>query len=224
MSIYSKKSLFNLLKLSCAKEWFSYTNHKFINSLSEGSLPKECFKKYLIQDYFFLIKFIKILGLGCVKSQNNSDLMRCVNFIIAIKNELKLHLHYCKKYKITQKKILKTPTLIENKNYTDFVMKVGTQGDILDLFTALGPCIIGYGEIGYNLKKKQSEKNPYKAWIDTYSSKDYQIIANENILYLDFLFNKVKNKKNKIQKLKKIFKKATQLEADFWSMSLKDRV
>ena len=74
------------------------------------------------------------------------------------------------------------------------------------------------------LKKKQSKKNPYQAWIDTYSSKDYQIIANENILYLDFLFNKVKNKKNKIKKLKKIFKKATQLEDDFWSMSLKDRV
>ena len=222
MSIYDSKSLFCLLKKNCPKEWSNYTKHQFLFSLVNNTLPLKAFKKYLIQDYFFLIKFIKILALGCVKSQNNNDLMRCINFIFAIKNELKLHVLYCKKWKISQKTLLKTPELIETKKYTNYVMEVGNKGDILDLFTALSPCIIGYGEIGYELKKKKLHKNSYNSWIDTYASKEYQDVAKENILYLDSLFSKIKKKKNKLKKLKKIFKKATELESDFWSMSLKD--
>jgi len=222
MSIYDSKSLFCLLKKNCPKEWSNYTKHQFLVSLANNTLPLKAFKKYLIQDYFFLIKFIKILALGCVKSQNNNDLMRCIDFIFAIKNELKLHVLYCKKWKISQKTLLKTPELIETKKYTNYVMAVGNKGDILDLFTALSPCIIGYGEIGYELKKKKLHKNSYNSWIDTCASKEYQDVAKENILYLDSLFSKIKNKKNKLKKLKKIFKKATELESDFWSMSLKD--
>jgi thiaminase/transcriptional activator TenA len=222
MSIYDSKSLFCLLKKNCPKEWSNYTKHQFLFSLVNNTLPLKAFKKYLIQDYFFLIKFIKILALGCVKSQNNNDLMRCIDFIFAIKNELKLHVLYCKKWKISQKMLLKTPELIETKKYTNYVMAVGNKGDILDLFTALSPCIIGYGEIGYELKKKKLHKNSYNSWIDTYASKEYQDVAKENILYLDSLFSKIKKKKNKLKKLKKIFKKATELESDFWSMSLKD--
>ena len=222
MSIYDSKSLFCLLKKNCPKEWSNYTKHQFLVSLANNTLPLKAFKKYLIQDYFFLIKFIKILALGCVKSQNNNDLMRCIDFIFAIKNELRLHVLYCKKWKISQKTLLKTPELIETKKYTNYVMEVGNKGDILDLFTALSPCIIGYGEIGYELKKKKLHKNSYNSWIDTYASKEYQDVAKDNILYLDSLFSKIKNKKNKFKKLKKIFKKATELESDFWSMSLKD--
>ena len=222
MSIYDSKSLFCLLKKNCPKEWSNYTKHQFLVSLANNTLRLKAFKKYLIQDYFFLIKFIKILALGCVKSQNNNDLMRCIDFIFAIKNELKLHVLYCKKWKISQKMLLKTPELIETKKYTNYVMEVGNKGDILDLFTALSPCIIGYGEIGYELKKKKLHKNSYNSWIDTYASKEYQDVAKENILYLDSLFSKIKKKKNKLKKLKKIFKKATELESDFWSMSLKD--
>ena len=73
-----------------------------------------------------------------------------------------------------------------------------------------------------NLRKKKLHKNSYNSWIDTYASKEYQDVAKENILYLDSLFSKIKNKKNKLKNLKKIFKKATELESDFWSMSLKD--
>jgi thiaminase (transcriptional activator TenA) len=222
MSIYDSKSLFYLLKKNYPKEWSNYTKHQFLVSLANNTLPLKAFKKYLIQDYFFLIKFIKILALGCVKSQNNNDLMRCIDFIFAIKNELRLHVLYCKKWKISQKTLLKTPELIETKKYTNYVMAVGNKGDILDLFTALSPCIIGYGEIGYELKKKKLHKNSYNSWIDTYASKEYQDVAKENILYLDSLFSKIKKKKNKLKKLKKIFKKATELESDFWSMSLKD--
>ena len=137
MSIYNTKNLFNHLKKNCSKDWNTYTRHKFLFALENGTLPLKSFKKYLIQDYFFLIKFIKILALGCIKSKNNQDLMRCVDFILAIKNELRLHVLCCKKWRISEKDLLKKIELIQTKNYTNYVMQVGNKGDILDLFTAL---------------------------------------------------------------------------------------
>ena len=47
-----------------------------------------------------------------------------------------------------------------------------------------------------------------------YSSKEYQKVAKENIVYLDTLFRT--NKENNILKLKKYFKKSTILERNFW--------
>ena len=35
--------------------------------------------------------------------------------------------------------------------YTRYVLEKGLAGDILDLHTALAPCVVGYGEIGAHL-------------------------------------------------------------------------
>lgn len=207
MNIYSKQSLFNSLKSSCIKDWDKYTNHCFLKSLADGTLPLKSFKKYLIQDYFFLLKFIKILSLASLKSDNYQDMMRCVEFIIAIKNELKTHILYCKKWKISNNYLMKNVELRENKNYSDYVLNVGSKGDLLDLFTALSPCIIGYGEIGFNLSSRKKLKNPYISWIKTYSSREYQQVARENILFLDSLLKKNIRRKKKVQKLKKYLRK-----------------
>ena len=52
-----------------------------------------------------------------------------------------------------------------------------------------------------------------------YSSKEYQSVAKDNIAYLDCLY-KINKKKN-IESLITIFKKASDLEANFWQMSYK---
>ena len=51
-----------------------------------------------------------------------------------------------------------------------------------------------------------------------YSSKEYQLVAKDNINYLDILLKNNKNKKLDI--LKKNFKKSTILERNFWQCFL----
>ena len=75
-------------------------------------------------------------------------------------------------------------------------------------------------EIGFNLKKNKNwKKSKYSSWIKMYSSKEYQTVAKDNIAYLDYLY-KLNNKKN-IKELTKIFKKASDLESNFWQMAYK---
>ena len=216
MNIYNdKKTLFYKLKDSCNKEWLEYTNHKFLSDLVSNKLPNKNFKKYLIQDYIFLQQFLKILSLTVYKSRTFEEISRSINFIKGIDHEIKLHVDYCKKWKISLKSLSKIKVEKANSAYTDYVLSVGKNGNNLDIFSCLSPCIIGYGEIGFNLSKvKGWERSKYSSWIKMYSSKEYQKVAKENINYLDVLFKKNKD----INKLKLIknFKKSTILERNFW--------
>ena len=216
MDIYNnKKTYFYKLKNSCNKEWSEYTDHKFLSNLVNNKLPDKNFKKYLVQDYIFLQQFLKILALSVYKSNSFEEINRSVNFIKGIDQEIKLHVSFCKKWKIPLKSLNNIKVERANSAYTDHVLNVGKNGNNLDIFSSLSPCIIGYGEIGFKLSKiKNWKKSKYSSWIKMYSSKEYQQVARDNIDYLDILF---KNNKNKnITKLKSNFKKSTILERNFW--------
>ena len=216
MDIYNnKKTFFFKLKNSCRKEWSEYTDHKFLSDLVNNKLPNKNFKKYLIQDYIFLQQFLKILALSIYKSESFKEINRSVNFIKGIDHEIKLHVSYCKKWKVSLRLLDNIKVEKANSAYTNHVLSVGKNGNNLDIFSCLSPCIIGYGEIGFRLSKiKDWKKSKYSSWIKMYSSKEYQQIAKENINHLDILF---KNNKNKnLTKLKKNFKKSTILEKNFW--------
>ena len=216
MDIYNnKKNYFYKLKNSCNKEWSEYTDHKFLSDLVSNKLPDKNFKKYLVQDYIFLQQFLKILALSVYKSDSFEEINRSVSFIKGIDREIKLHVSYCRKWKIPLRSLSNIKVERANSAYTDHVLNVGKNGNNLDIFSCLSPCIIGYGEIGFKLSKiKNWKKSKYSTWIKMYSSKEYQKVAKDNIDYLDILF---KNNKNKnITKLKSNFKKSTILERNFW--------
>ena len=216
MNIYNnKKTYFYKLKSSCNKEWSEYTDHKFLSDLVNNRLPDKNFKNYLIQDYVFLQQFLKILALSVYKSKSFDEINRSVNFIKGIDHEIKLHISYCKKWKITLRSLNNIKVEKANSAYTNHVLNVGKNGNNLDIFSSLSPCIIGYGEIGFKLTKiKNWKKSKYSSWIKMYSSKEYQQIAKDNIDYLDILFKKNRNKD--INKLERNFKKSTILERNFW--------
>ena len=216
MDIYNnKKTYFYKLKNSCNKDWSEYTDHKFLSDLVSNKLPSKNFKRYLIQDYVFLQQFLKILALSVYKSNSFEEINRSVNFIKGIDHEIKLHTSYCKKWKISLNSLSNIKVERTNSAYTDHVLSVGKNGNNLDIFSCLAPCIIGYGEIGFKLSKiKNWKKSKYSSWIKMYSSKEYQQVAKDNIDYLDILFKKNKNKN--MNKLEKNFKKSTILEKNFW--------
>ena len=207
MNIYNnKKTYFYKLKNSCNKEWSEYTDHKFLSDLVSNKLPDKNFKKYLVQDYAFLQQFLKILALSVYKSSSFEEIKRSVNFIKGIDHEIKLHVSYCKKWKIPLHSLSNIKVEKSNRAYTDYVLSMGKDGNNLDIFSSLSPCIIGYGEIGFKLSKIRNwRKSKYSSWIKMYSSEEYQQVAKDNIDYLDILFKK--DAKFDFSKIKTLIKK-----------------
>lgn len=71
--------------------------------------------------------------------------------ITHIADESKLHIEYCAKFGITKEEVLNTQESVFNSAYTRYVLEKGTSGDLLDLRTAMAPCLFGYGVIGLKL-------------------------------------------------------------------------
>src|SRR6185503_15873866 len=65
---------FERLKIDAAEEWWAYIAHEFVRGLGEGTLPRDCFRHYLVQDYLFLIQFARAYALAAFKATDLSSM------------------------------------------------------------------------------------------------------------------------------------------------------
>ena len=135
--------LFRRLRHGCAAEWSAYTWHPFVQGLADGTLPLAAFRRYLIQDYLFLIHFARAKALAVFKAESLDAMREKTATIQALLNEMQLHIGYCTEWGIPEAEIQATPEAAETVAYTRYVLDRGFAGDILDLEVALAPCTVG---------------------------------------------------------------------------------
>lgn len=215
-------SSFEALKTRHAMEWQRYREHAFVCRLGAGTLPEDAFRHYLKQDYLFLVQFARAWGLAVYKSRDLDEIRQGLDSLKAIVEvEIGLHVGYCGEWGIAETALSAVPPSPATLAYTDYVLKTGLEGGLLDLHVALAPCIIGYGEIALWLQAQpflKTEGNPYAAWIEMYASPDYQALVRSEIDWLDRRLASLDE--TAVSRLSTIFGTATRLEADFWQMGL----
>jgi len=214
-------SLFEQLKHACTGEWEAYCHHDFVREVGEGTLPMQSFRYYLEQDYIFLIHFARAWALAIYKSHCVADMQWASDILHATLNtEMSLHVTFSERFGVSQAALENTVEAQGNLAYTRFVLDRGLAGDALDLYVALMPCVFGYAEIGARLMQDHSSElmhNPYREWIEMYSSEDYQALANQSIRVLDRIALE-RGGTIRIDELIETFRMATQLEAGFWEL------
>jgi thiaminase/transcriptional activator TenA len=214
--------LFGKLRAAANSEWTSYVEHPFVKQLGLGTLPHASFKRFLTQDYLFLIHYARAYALLAYKSTQLADIRAATASLNAIISELPVHVKYCNAWGATEAEMEKEPEAPETMTYTRFVLDVGLSGDILDLMAALMPCIAGYGEIGQNLYSDPAtvfDGNPYADWMRNYESDDYLASVDASIKAFDEV-GKRRGADVRFEELTRIFATASRLEADFWQMGM----
>lgn len=212
--------LFQRLKNDCGSAWSAYAEHAFVEQMGRGTLPEACFRRYLVQDYLFLIQFARAYALAIYKSPTPADMRAAVEGVKAIVDvELDLHVEFCASWGMSREDIEAAEEAGETISYTRFVLEAGMAGDLLDLQVALAPCILGYAEIGKRLAQGQAGGNPYERWIAEYSSDAYQAVAGDFEDWLEDVAGTYLTEA-RYPRLRSLFNKATLLEADFWQMGL----
>ncbi len=215
-------ALYDRLKADAASEWRAYVDHAFVRGLADGSLPKECFRHYLVQDYLFLIQFARAYGLAAYKAPDIETTRHMAGAMAAILDEMKLHVRLAAEWGASEAALEAATEARATVAYTRFVLDAGMQGDLLDLMTALAPCVIGYAEIGTALAlspRGLAAGNPYRFWAIEYSGATYQAVAAEAQAELDRLAA-TRLTEARYPRLLRLFRQATRLEADFWQMGL----
>jgi len=142
---------FERLRSAAGPLWTEFTGHSFVRGLGDGTLPTPAFQRYLMQDYLFLIQFARAYALAGYKAQGLADLRAAADGCAAILGELPLHVSFCAGWGLDEAGMAAEPEALETVAYTRFVLDCGAAGDLLDLYAALAPCVLGYAEIGPRL-------------------------------------------------------------------------
>ena len=213
--------IFGRLRRDAGAVWERYIRHPFVLGIGDASLPQPAFQHYLKQDYLFLIQFARAHALAGYKSTDLAGLRAAAAAVTNIVDtEMPLHIGYCAGWGLTEAQMQAEPEAMETIAYTRFVLERGLAGDVLDLDTALIPCLVGYAEVVECLladPTTRQEGNPYAAWMATYSSDGYRAAAGAAIESLDRQFA-LRGSEARYPELLATFTAATRLEEAFWEM------
>ncbi|MBK1668493.1 thiaminase II [Rhodovibrio sodomensis] len=216
------------LRRACADDWAAYVNHAFVRRLADGTLATASYKHFLIQDYLFLRQFARAWALAAYKASDLREMRAASQTVDALINqELQLHVETCAGWGISEDAMAATPEARANMAYTRFVLETGLAGDLLDLLTALAPCVIGYAEIGARLAADPDtvwDGNPYREWLELYSGDAFQEVGRGACAQLDRIaqarIGGDVTQSPRWAELCRIFDQATRLEIGFWDMGL----
>ena len=159
--------------------WEAIFHHPFVTGIGDGTLSRDRFEFYLMQDYVYLIDFSRVFAVACAKSVTLADMGTFAALLHATLNtEMELHRKTCAAFGIAEEELAKTRKRPVTSAYTDLLVRTAYEGDLSDIVAVLLPCACGYAEIGKRLKSKRlPEDRFFRDWIDTYSSPEFQEFA-----------------------------------------------
>jgi thiaminase/transcriptional activator TenA len=88
------QGLYGRLRQLAAADWQHYVAHPFVPACRRYP-PESAFRRYLTQDYLFLIHFARSYALLVSKLRTLPEMRAAAASMNAILNELPLHVGYC---------------------------------------------------------------------------------------------------------------------------------
>ena len=214
------------LKQKAIKVWEDGYNHPFVQELGAGTLEKEKFKFYLLQDYLYLLEYAKVFAMAMTKADDEKMLGNLSAITKAtLVDEMKLHHLYMKEFGISDEEVKNVRASLFNRTYTANMLATSLKGDLAHTLATVFPCAWTYCDYGKRLKEQYKdtlENNFYKSWIDTYSGADFEESFE---WFYDALDELVANKSEAEKKVvEDIFISSVEFEYMFWDMAYNKRL
>lgn len=203
-----------------AEIWKEYNQHPFVLGIQNGTLDKDKFRYYMIQDYLYLEDYAKTFAVGVAKAKSLKVANLFAKYINVMNGELNVHEGYFAKLNITQEEIYFTPRSLDNLSYTSYMLRVAYEEGEAEILAAILSCACSYEVIAKNMvKNNPSSVNDefYGDWVKGYISESY---AAENAVLLEEM-NRLAEKytEQQIQHLVDIFVACSRYELAFWEMA-----
>lgn len=200
--------------------WDAYNEHPFVKGIEQGTLDRDRFRFYLIQDYLYLEEYAKVFAIGIAKARSPETSAIFSHYLTAINNELNIHGGYFDRLGITEDEIRVTKRSIDNLSYTSYMLRVAYEEGEVEILTAILSCACSYEMIARRMIANRPEcvDDPfYGDWIRGYSSDEY---ADENIILTE-LINKITEDipDEGLSHLIDVFTYCSRYEMKFWEMS-----
>lgn len=146
----------------------------FNQELAAGTLSRERFCHYMIQDAHYLVAYGRALAVAAAKSDNAEGVVQFANAANeAVVVERALHGGFMRDFGITPEQFAATPLTPACHHYTSFLVSTAWSMPYPVAVAALLPCFWIYAEVGRDIHARSAKDNPYQAWVDTYASEEF---------------------------------------------------
>jgi thiaminase (transcriptional activator TenA) len=147
--------------------------HTFVRGIASGKLARARFAYYVGQDAAFLNAFCRAYALALAKSPDQDGLMAFRELLDAAADELRLHQGYAARWDVELNPAADPAT----SAYTNFLLAVAALEPVGHIAAAMTPCMRLYAYLGQQLAAHTTPDSPYREWVRTYSSPQFEALT-----------------------------------------------
>jgi len=152
--------------------------HPFVRGLTDGSLPRESFQFYAVQDALYLREFARALSLAGARAPEDAWIIMFNEHAAgALRVERALHESFFKDFGLSAVDVAATPLAPTNVAYCSYLLAVAYGAPFHEAVGAVLPCYWIYWEVGKALERAGSPDPLYARWIGTYASEEFGAIV-----------------------------------------------
>jgi thiaminase/transcriptional activator TenA len=149
--------------------------HPFLTGLTDGTLPEDAFRHYVLQDAHYLRDYARALAITGAKATDDDSIVQfCQDAAAAVMVERSLHDAFISSFGLTRDQASAVPVLPTTLAYTSYLLRVAHQGSFAEAVAVVLPCYWIYAKVGDALLSQSSPDARYAKWIDTYGGEEFQ--------------------------------------------------
>ncbi|KAA8828001.1 thiaminase II [Bifidobacterium myosotis] len=199
--------------------WEEGYRQPFLRELGAGTLDREKFAFYLLQDYRYLDDYAKVHALALTKT-HDPEIMR---FMVDVQNaifnvESAMHRKYMASFGVTEAEMNSVRQSAFARAYTSNILSIAYGNPLVDVLVAVLPCAWVYADYGQRLAREfgdSLESNPYKSWVDTYKTDEFWSSAAWLLKHIETLVEGLSEERK--AELTEIFVVGVENEYMFWA-------
>lgn len=187
-------------------------SHPFVLGIGDGSLPREFFSRWIVQDWLYLQEYIDALEKACLLAPDTSTgLLWWKLRNLTLDDELALHRGLARKFDLGLEDLHKAEPYQATKRYLE-TLKTASR-DYPNLIATLTPCAVGYTEIARAIYAQGACAEPdYLDWILTYTDPAFQ----ETVQLFEDELDRLGACEVTREIIREAYAKAAHCELDFW--------
>ncbi|EFR88901.1 tena/thi-4 family [Listeria marthii FSL S4-120] len=158
--------------------WQETLRHPFVRSLADGTLEKEAFHFYLLQDDYYLSHFEKVIEKSVTQAgtEELAGEMRQVQGRLR-QSELLMREQFYPRVGLTERDFSERKPAPTAYNYTSHLYRMADFGSFGVTIAALLPCYALYADMGKMYEGARSSEPFYQELLDSYVDENYQKVV-----------------------------------------------
>lgn len=171
-----------------AATYAAILRHPFLTGLTDGTLPRNAFRYFVVQDSHYLRAYARALALVAARATDPDAVALFARHASeAIEVEQGLHVSLLAGLGLTPADVDRAGSGPTTTAYASYLLSVCATGTFAEAVATVLPCYWVYREVGRELLARSSPDPLYAEWIGTYGSPEFDAVVEAVLAVTDAL-------------------------------------